>query len=171
MTDTLQEASLSRVWQHSQDPGTEFAILTAFRGEYPYEENTQRNRSLAADLRDQGYGFFYLDGYWVENEGTDQERRVKEDSIFTINRRAKDFAATIHRLGNRYDQEAVVVKDSRGTRLIFKDGTEQSLGQLRPGAMGTIYSQLRHRRGATFVFESERDDLGWISRLAGLGRG
>jgi hypothetical protein len=170
MTDIIDESSLSRVWQHAENPDTDFAILTAFRGEYPYEENVNRNRSLAADIRARGYGFFYLDGYWVENEGTDQERRVKEDSLFVINRRSQGFAATIHRLGNRYDQEAVVVKDSASTRLIFKDGTEQPIGRLRPGAMGTLYSQLRHRKGATFVFENERDDLGWISRLAGITR-
>lgn len=169
MVDIL-EASLSRVWQHAESTDTAFAILTAFRGEYTYEDNVKRNRSLAADLKNQGYGFFYLDGYWVENSGTDQERRVKEDSIFIIAKTQQGFAQTIHSLGNRYDQEAVVVKDAEGTRLIFKDGSETSLGKLRPGKLGTIYSQLRGKKNATFVFESERDDLGWISRLAGINR-
>lgn len=166
----LTEASLTRVWQHAESPDTAFAILTAFRGEFTYEDNVKRNRALAADLRSEGYGFFYLDGYWIENEGTEDERRVKEDSLFVVTKRDQDFANTIHRLGNRFDQEAVVVKDRKGTRLIFKDGSEQELGRLRPGGLGGIYSQIRKKKSSTFVFESERDDLGWIGRLAGISR-
>jgi hypothetical protein len=168
MNIELNESSLSRVWQHYSDPDTAFGILTAFRGEYSAEENRQRNRSLAADVRDLGYGFFYLDGYWIENQGTDLERRVKEDSLFVISRNQNGFAANIHKLGNRYNQEAVVVKDSNGVQLINKDGSKFDLGSLKPGSMGEIYSKLRRRKDATFVFESERDDIGWLGRLAGI---
>lgn len=166
----LSESSLSRVWRHYQDPDTQIGILTAFRGEYDHETNLRRNRALAADIREQGLGFFFLDGFWIENQGTPEERKVKEDSLFVIGKSKQGFAELIHRLGNKYEQEAVVAKDENGTRLIFKDGSDMPLGELRPGRMGDIYSKLRGGSSGTFVFESERDDLGWISRLAGIQR-
>lgn len=170
MNEQVLESSLSRVWQHYQDPDRVFAILTAFRGEYDLEQNLIRNRALASDIRNLGYGFFYLDGYWVENQGTDNERRVKEDSLFVTTRNPHDFAKNILLLGKRYEQEAVLVKDKQGTRLLFTNGDTMDLGQLQPGKMGGIYSQLRGRSNRTFIFENERDDLGWIQRLAGLSK-
>jgi hypothetical protein len=166
----INESSLSRVWQHFENPDRAVGILTAFRGEYTYEENVARNRSLAADIRRLGYGFFYVDGYWIENQGTEQERSVKEDSIFVVGQAADtDFKSRIHQLGNNYDQEAVIVKDASGTNIVFKDGTGSDLGRLSPGKLGTLYTKLRNNKKAnTFVFTEERDDLGFVERLAKL---
>jgi len=166
----IQEASLARVWQHFENPETAVGILTAFRGEYTYEQNVTRNRSLAADVRRLGYGFFYVDGYWIENQGTDQERPVKEDSVFVVGRTDdQNFSNNIHNLGNQYNQEAVIVKDSSGTKIVFKDGASQNLGKLAPGQLGSIYTKLRNNKHAnTFIFTEERDDLGFIERLATL---
>ena len=80
----LQEVKLSRVWQHFTNPKVVVAILTAFRGEYSYDENVRRNTLLASDIKSRGYGFFYVDGHWIENSGTSQARTVNEDSIFVI---------------------------------------------------------------------------------------
>ena len=166
----INESTLSRVWQHSQNDETVFAILTAFRGEYTREDNLKRNASLAADVRGMGYGFFYLDGYWIENQGTDDEKHVSEDSLFVIGKATDtNFAKNIHELGNKYDQEAVVVKDESGVELIFKDGSKVDIGSIKPGQLGDIYSKIRKRgKNATFIFKEERDDLGWIGRLAGI---
>jgi hypothetical protein len=160
------ESSLTRVWQYYSDPDTAFGILTAFSSEYPYDTNVQRNRSLAADIRELGYGFFFLDGYWVEN----QEQRVKEHIIFVISKNQSGFSDNIHRLGNRFDQESVLVKDSQGVQLINRDSSKFDLGNLKPGQMGIIYSKLRHKKNSTFVFESERDDVGWLGRLADVAK-
>ena len=170
MTVKLTETSLSRVWQHFNNPDKSVAILTAFRGEYDREENQSRNRALAAQIRQLGYGFFFVDGYWIENQGTPEEQHVSEDSIFVIAPASKtDFAEQMHKLGNAYNQDAVLVKDVDGVRLIFKDGSEQELGNLQPGKLAQAYTKLRsNKRSNTFVFESERDDIGWLSRMAGL---
>ena len=172
MTVKLTETSLSRVWQHFNNPDKNVAILTAFRGEYDHDENVARNRTLAAQIRQLGYGFFFVDGYWIENQGTPEEQHVSEDSIFVIAPASKaDFAEQMHKLGNAYNQDAVLVKDTDGVRLIFKDGGEQELGNLQPGKLAQAYTKLRsNKRSNTFVFESERDDLGWLSRLAGLSK-
>lgn len=166
----LNESSLSRVWGHFNNPERSVGILTAFRGEYTHDENVARNKSLAADIRDLGYGFFYVDGYWIENQGTDKERKVKEDSIIVVGPASdKDFGRNIHRLGNEYNQEAVVVKDSDGTNIIFADGSSDDLGKIAPGELGSIYTKLRNNKASnTFIFKEERDDVGFIARLAGI---
>ena len=172
MTLKLTETSLSRVWQHFNDPDRNVAILTAFRGEYDHDENVKRNRTLAAQIRQLGYGFFFVDGYWIENQGSPDEKHVSEDSIFVIAPANKsNFAEQMHKLGNEYNQDAVLVKDQDSVRLIFKDGGEQELGNLQPGKLAQAYTKLRtNKRSNTFVFESERDDLGWLMRLAGLSK-
>lgn len=166
----INESSLSRVWQHFDNPNRAVGILTAFRGEYTHEQNVARNKSLAASIRQLGYGFFYVDGYWVENQGTPEEVAVSEDSIFVVgNATDPNFASNLHQLGNQADQDAVLVKDSKGTRLIYKDGAEKPLGNLSPGSLGQAYTKLRNNKSTnTFVFKEERDDIGFIARLAGL---
>lgn len=168
----ITESSLSRVWQHYNDPTKSICLLTAFRGDYTYEENVARNKSLAADIRNAGYGFFYVDGNWIENQGTPNERKVKEDSLFVIGKSDdKDFANNLHKLGNQFNQDAIFVKDSAGSRFINKDGSVNEVGQLSPGSLGTAYTKLRNNKQAnTFTFTEERDDIGFIARLAGLGR-
>ena len=166
----INESSLSRVWQHFNDPDKSVGILTAFRGDYDYEENVARNRTLAAKIKNAGYGFFYVDGHWIENQGTPEEQEVKEDSIFVIGKASdKSFANKIHELGNHYNQDAVLVKDSQGTRLIFKDGTTTPLGDIGVGGLGSAYTKLRtNKKANTFIFKEERDDVGFIVRLAKL---
>lgn len=167
----FNESSLSRVWQHYNDPNKSIGLLTAFRGDHTYEENVARNKSLAADVRNAGYGFFYVDGNWIENQGSADERKVKEDSLFVIGRGDdKDFANDLHKLGNQFNQDAVFVKDKSGSRFINRDGSVDNVGKLSPGSLGTAYTKLRNNKQAnTFTFTEERDDIGFITRLAGLG--
>lgn len=176
----INESSLSRVWQHFTNPEHSVAILTAFRGRHDYDpeltseqvylKNVERNKQLASEIRRLGYGFFFVDGHWIENQGTPHELAVKEDSIFVIgSQKNTAFAQDMHGLGNMFGQEAVLVKDKEGTRLINKDGSEFELGNIQPGKMGEIYTKLRNNKQAnSFVFESERDELSWIARLAGI---
>jgi hypothetical protein len=182
MNTNLTEASLSRVWKHFNNPDHSVAILTAFRGRHDYEpelsarevyhKNVERNKQLASELKRLGYGYFFVDGHWIENQGTDHELAVKEDSIFVIgSNKNSAFAQDIHKLGNMFNQDAVLVKDKDGTRLINKDGSEYSLGEIHPGQMGDMYTRLRNnKKSNTFVFESEREELGWIARLAGINQ-
>lgn len=60
----LNESSLSRVWQHVKS-AKPICILTAFCGEHELQKNIQRNKALAADIRAAGYGYFFVDGYWI----------------------------------------------------------------------------------------------------------
>ena len=166
----LNETKLSRVWKLFNDDQYSVALLTAFRGEHNYERNVQRNKALAGELRNAGFGITFVEGHWVENQGTEDEQNVIEDSILVSGPKVQvDFVKIIHQLGNKYDQEAVLVKDMNGARLVFKDGSTQDLGAIQVGKLGQMYTKLRtNKAAATFVFESERDDLGWYQRLAGI---
>lgn len=165
----LNESSLSRVWQHAQGDKP-FAIITAFRGNLTREESEALNRSLAAEVRNYGYGFFYLDGYWVENQGQPNEEQVVEDSLFVIGnpKSEKAFVDRLVELAAKYDQEAVLIKASNGINVYDSDGNVlEKLNKLSPGKLGTMYSRMR-KDGRPFIFEKEADDVGWIGRLAGL---
>lgn len=171
MDTILNETKLSRVWQLFTDDTKVAALVTAFRSEYDRDTNVQRNKELIARLRNLGYGVVIVDGFWVENPGTDQEVRVSEDSILVSasGNLQHDFAKKIHNLANSYDQEAAVVKDHNGTRLIFKDGSIQQLGTINPGQLGNIYTRLRtNKKASTFLFREERFDPGYFQRLAGI---
>lgn len=167
----IKEASLSRVWQHAESDRP-IALLTAFRGEYDREENVRRNKELAATIRKMGYGFFFVDGYWIENQGTPEEVHVSEDSLFVIAPEGTDekFRAQMIELGAKYNQDGVLVKDKDGAKVYTSDGSVMfDVGTLRPGKAGEIYTRLRNnKKSNTFVFENERDDLGWLQRLAGI---
>jgi len=163
----LQEASLSRVWQHFNDKNTTAVILTGFRGDKSYEENVRRNKKIAAELRNAGFGYFFVDGYWIENQGTPEEIKVKEDSIFAVTKdpnKSKELIELAHSLANKYNQDAILVKEKTDVYLLNKDGSKDNLsGSLKPGKMGDFYTQLRNNKKANaFVFESERDALGYF---------
>lgn len=167
----ITEASLSRVWQHTNSDRP-IAMLTAFRGEYDREENVKRNKELAATIRNLGYGFFFLDGFWIENQGTEDEIHVSEDSLFVIAPAGSDeeFRSAMIKLGAKYNQDGVLVKDRDGAKVYTKTGDVMfDVGTLKPGKAGEIYSKLRNNKDSnTFVFEGERDDDGFIARLKQL---
>lgn len=102
----INESSLSRILSHVNNE-RDFAILTAYRGIYSHNENKIRNSVLAADIKKLGYGFFHLDGFYIENMNTSDERHVKEDSLFVISngdpafqKHIQEFSEnTIRRLG------------------------------------------------------------------------
>lgn len=169
--NNLKEASLSRVWQHVESDRP-IALLTAFRGEYDREENVRRNKELAATIRKLGYGYFFVDGYWIENQGTPEEVHVAEDSMFVIAPEGADekFRSQMISLSDKYNQDGVLVKDRDGAKVYGKQGDVIfDVGTLQPGKAGDLYTRLRNnKKSNTFVFESERDDLGWLQRLAGV---
>ena len=164
--ENINEASLSRVWKHFNDKDTTIILLTGFRGDLEYKKNTERNKAIAGNLKNAGFGYFYVDGFWIENQGTEDEIKVSEDSIFALTtdlNKSNELVELGHKLGNNYNQDAIFVKTPKETYLYFKDGSkEKSSGGLKPGKLGDFYTQLRtNKKSNTFVFEKERDGLGY----------
>jgi hypothetical protein len=73
-------------------------------------------------------------------------------------------------LGGKYNQDGVLVKDKDGAKVYDKSGGVMfDVGELKPGKAGEMYTKLRNnKKSNTFVFEGERDDMGFISRLQKL---
>jgi len=167
----ITEASLSRVWKHFNDKDTTVVILTGFRGDLEKTKNVQRNKKIAGVLKNAGFGYFYVDGFWIENQGTEDEIKVSEDSIFAIStdaNKSKELVDLAHKLGNDYNQDAIFAKTPESTKLIFQNGSEEVLkGGLKPGKLGDFYTQLRtNKKANTFVFEKERDGKGYFKSFS-----
>ena len=142
----LEESGLNRIWQFATQPGRVFSILTAFRGEYSYDENIQRNAELKKEARANGFGFFEMEGHWVENEGTPQEQDVVEESLFIslpsdqhAEQKLYDFTVDMIR---KYDQDVAVIKpvtDSNEIFIIEKDENMFSIGEFKPMKVAQAY--------------------------------
>lgn len=163
----LNETSLSRVWQHvnSNKP---LAIMTAYRNEHTTQENKQRNLELSKLVREQGWGYFWVDGYWVEDQGTDKETKVVERSLFIIaNEKEEDkLFSQVKKWIKKYNQDAAVVKkaEDKNVFLLFKDGEFKQIGKWTPGKVAQAYSKLKN--GRTFVFENAWVEGNVMSRFA-----
>ena len=164
----LNEVKLGRVLQHFKSDKT-VVILTGFRGDKSEKENERRNKAIAAEFRKAGYGYFYVDGYWIENKGTPEEVKVSEDSIFvTADPKYSDaLIGLAHAQANKYDQDAIFVKSEEGVYLLYAGGKKEKLDSaFKPNKIGDFYTQLRGKgKASTFVFESERDGKGFFASL------
>lgn len=163
----LQEASLSRVFQHI-NADYPVAILTAFRGgKENYQENIRRNKQLASKLQNKGYGYFFVDGFWIENKDTPEEEHVQEDSIFVIGKDVNEdkFKSDIVSFGAEYNQDGVLIRTSAGINIYDKQGKVlTTIGDFKANKIGELYTKLRKNKG-TFVFESEREPESIISKF------
>lgn len=165
----INETSLSRIWQHFTTDKT-IVILTAFRKEQTKKDNINNNKFIGTKLYKAGFGFFYVDGHWIENKGTDREIAVKEDSIFAISEpeQSNELISLAHKLATKYNQDAIFVKTKDEVYLLYKDGKKEKLtGGLKPGKIADFYTKLRkgRRRTDTFVFESVVPQKGYFGKF------
>lgn len=141
----LVESSLSRIWQHV-DSGRMFALLTAFRGDLSYNENIQRNKQLAGDIKRQGYGYFFVGGHWGE-EGIGE---VEEDSIFVVGEltdnenKERDFVNFMIKKGKEYNQDGVLIKTLKGIFVYDRTGAPTfELKTFNPTTLQKAYEKMR----------------------------
>ncbi|MDX8383503.1 MAG: hypothetical protein R8M45_05440 [Ghiorsea sp.] len=156
----LSETSLSRVWKHLTDDQTTVVILTAFRDEIPKKDNLIGNKLIAFKIKSAGFGYFFVDGYFPENLGTDREVNVSEDSIFAISQSPADSKRLItlcHKLSRNFNQDSIIVKEPSGAIYFYeKDGKKIKFEKqkISPNKIGLWYTQLRNNKKAnTFIFE------------------
>lgn len=164
----FKEVRLSKIWKHTKS-NRPFALITAFLDEYDYEENVQRNTKLAAEISKQRYGFSYVEGAWIENEGTKEEIAVSEDSIFVVAGEGNDQKLLERMIAHAkaYNQDGVLVKTKEGVKIYDKQGkVKDDLGTLNSSNISETYTKLRNKKQTnTFSFESTRVAGGWIAQL------
>ena len=166
----LSESGLSRVYEHIME--NDSAILTAFRNEYPNRQNYKRNRELKAQLLVMGYGVTKVDGSYIENFETPQAIEVSEQSYFVSNMdEDPDFVDNITMLGERYEQDSVLIIPSGGTGAYLfgtREGNEfpefgekVSVGDLKLGMGDEFMSKVK---GRPFIFKEELETYDRLSK-------
>lgn len=176
--ELLTEVKLSRVYSIFTNPEFAVGIISAFRGDAgrTLEMNVRDNRALAADLRNAGFGYSWIDGAWIENRGTEQERHASEVSILVTSnakQQEKLFVMLVEG-AKEYNQDAFIfqrAKENSPVRLYDKNGDELlSFKNIRMDQIADNYSRLRSGNHAdrSFVFESVRSPVGYFGKLAGL---
>lgn len=177
----INEVKLARVWKHFESDRT-VVILTGFRGDKSREENERANKKIAGELRKAGFGFFYVDGFWIENKGTPEEVKVSEDSIFVVAEpnKSQELINLTHKLANDFEQDAVFVDEKTGSLegknfvktkeevyLYYSNGHKEKLtSQFKPNKIGDFYTKLRGKgKNSTFVFENAKNPKGFFASL------
>lgn len=187
----LNESSLSRVQQHTQEHDT--AILTGFRGDpedtskcaedmeevkkgKAKQTNIQRNRDLKASLLASGYGVTKVDGSYIEDFDTPQAMEVSEDSLFVVNLKDEPgFKEKMEALGRKFCQDSVLMipKGGKGAFLLGTNnsefpglGNEISVGDLKYGEEAEFMTRVKGRPFTTAEGLETYKDLSKNERLA-----
>ena len=175
----IEESSLNRIHSHFQ--GYDIAILTAFRDanikctrkslndsekghHYTKQENLKRNRLLKQLLQKYNYGVTKIDGSFIENFGSENQKEVKENSFLVVNYSDDPmFEKRISDLGERFCQDSVIIKLKdenaimKGTNydnyLGFNNTIE--LGKATFGKEAKFMSRVKNR---PFHFKQEEED-------------
>ena len=169
-TSKLDE-SLSRVYQHFNSDRP-IGLMSAFRGEYPLEENTKRNYELAKLVRGAGYGFVWVDGTFIENKGKSNEEHVSEVSLMIVGKDGQEgLKEDLVRWARQFDQDAVVFKPESEQKIAYLIGQRgeilDTMRNQKFDRIATIYTRLRrgNHAGRTFVLEGIRDQKGFASAM------
>ena len=172
----INEASLSRLWQHLTKDGDCIAIISAERGKregLTDAENAKVNQRQTERLRKyvniHGYGFNKTVGGFVEtfSDGSTAEQKENSTAIychcetFDDEKTFKNFCVA---LGKKYEQECIFfVGLDKHAKWIYTStsnnnsiGTEMDCGVFHASQIGAYYTKIGKRK---FTFVSENVDI------------
>lgn len=160
----ISEAGLSRLIRKFEE-GEDFAILTAYRGEYNKKKNIQRNRKLRGELNKRKMGVYQLVGHWQECSLSDvpyekcpknELKDVIERSYMVVKPKEwnrENFESLIVSLVKKFDQDGAVIKQDK-YKVIEKSGNKFDIGsKLSLGKIAQGYSQHVKKLNVPFTFE------------------
>lgn len=104
--DQITEASLSRVLRQAWD--SNFAVLSARRGEKTDAENAVARKAMASDIRSTGHGYSRVVGRWTETDYETDEPVTKVEPSFFVTGVDGDDLNQLLRIAQKYDQEAII---------------------------------------------------------------
>lgn len=171
--DYIVEVKMSRVLKHFSQEKYPVGIITAFRGDLDRKTNVINNKKLASFLRSKDYGFVYVDGAWIENQGKSDEKTVSEDSIFTmapVGTSFNEFSKVMASQAKKYNQDAFLAYDHEDkiVKIIDKNGkVDIKLKNFKIGSAADAFTRLRKNgNNGSFFFERFRYPVNWITRMA-----
>jgi len=177
----IVEIKMSRVLKHFTQEKYPVGIITAFRGDInpdnpvaARKKNIANNKELASFLRGKGYGFVYVDGGWIEDQGTSTEKEVSEDSIFCMAPEGTsfdEFAKVLQTQAKKYNQDAFLAYDheNKKVKIIGKDGRVQDTFNtpFKISKAAAYFTRLKKNgNSGKFFFERYRYPVNWITRMA-----
>jgi len=167
----ITEIKMSRVLKHFTQQEYPVGIITAFRGDLDRKNNVARNKSLASFLRGKKYGFVFVDGAWIENQGEKDEKSVSEDSILVMASKETsfdEFSNNLQSQAKKYNQDAYLVYDHENKiiKIINKSGVVvDKFDKFKIGNTAAAFTKLRKNgNNGDFFFERFRYPINWIAR-------
>lgn len=175
----LNESSLSRI--HNKLQNHACGAITAYRGEYTYKQNQERNRILLAKLQRAGYQVTSIRGTYIENHGSDDAKDVNENSFFVVAKSEGSDGGrlehTLCKLGEEFDQDTILsIPYGQSAKLIgttHRDnsflgfGQTAKVGKFKGGKVAEFMSKIGDR---SFTFEAIKlpdSNMGkWAMKLA-----
>ena len=177
--EALNEASLSRVYQHFTKSGEKsFGVVTSWRIKtargkpFSNEANIENFNRLKNTIRGLGLGYFVLKGHWRQCSDSNAKYGdcppeklldTVEPSLFVPGLSWEEALA----VAKEYEQDALIwsgPKTKGGVVLLYKTGKTKSLGKFRPDKIAQGYSE--SRGGRSFKFEGfEYPVQNWIEAL------
>ena len=157
----INEASLARVYDHTQHRN--IGMISAMRGERTAPENEEAHRELGHKIRKAGYGYIHTHSAYTENQGTPQERNVKEKSYMVIGRNKDDggnLRGMLKKWGGEYNQDAILHKshDTESAQLHhLKANKIEDIGKWHPNRAGEFASYLSKKKGRNFEFSHDEN--------------
>lgn len=158
--------SLTRFFNHFQN--YDMAILTAFRKvdsegtPLTWQANIQRNKKLKKQIRDAGYGFIQVKGYYSEVDPTTKENTpVYEQSIVVVdvNRGGiGNLKSNAIKWGEEWSQDSILFKPANGDAVIIgtndtsdiQRGVEILIGKEKFNTPAEIFTKLKGDRQFSF---------------------
>ena len=157
MTNVINEVKLSRVLKHTKNKKIPLGIMSASRGENTSKVNKSLNKQLEADIKKIGLGFFKVEGSFIENEGTPEEVKVLEDSIFIIGNEndTGELKNFLIKTTKKFKQESAVFKPEGDVVMFLLEpsGNMFKLGPFRTNIVSDFMSRIKGTK-SKFTFES-----------------
>jgi len=160
--------SIAQLFERFQAGTSPVVVLTAFRTELALPQNRLSNASIAADIRDLGWGYARVKGTFVEmtkdDNGKEQPVRNSEESIFGFSGLGRrKLAPVVTKLMEKYRQEAalIMLPKPQEALVLSSDGSTFSLGPWPATVeqMATYYARMRSGpRDRAFTFDAVGND-------------
>lgn len=159
----VEESSLNRI-KDAIDNYT-CGTISSYRGNRNKKENIKNNKEILAVLKVKGFSITRIEGSFIENIGTEKEKKVKEQSFFVVNRKVKgndggELEKVLRALGEKYDQDSILIVYNGEASLIGtskRDDAYPSYGRkerVGSGKFGKASGQFFSRvKGRQFAFE------------------
>jgi len=151
---TLEESSLSRIHQHTQDRN--IGMITSNRDGKSPEQSVADNRELEKSIKAAGHGYIHVKGRYIEGYGTPNAVTKDEHSYLVMGKKGNDngeLKSFLTKQGEKWDQDLVFHKphDSKigslhGTSdradAFPKKGVQHDVGEFHANRTGEFHSKL-----------------------------